>query len=505
MVEIDTLEIETFLTESVVDVFDMMMSMDINQLKEIPDFGMGKNRIVGSVGFAGEATGIISIHVNRDFARIMTAAMMGVGVSEIEGEDEIKDVICEISNIIGGNLKSAFTDFGLMLSLSTPSITYGSDFKIESMNMQRYETFAFQYQEHVVLVQVGLKIQEHDEAEKEARKKRGKVDIEAVRNLDIKATISKSVLEMFEMMLSMKAEISDTVLKASTEVTRTVGSVSFAGEVMGLINIHVTDDFAKVMTAAMLGMEIDELEGSEEVMDVIGEISNIIGGNLKSAFTDIGVICELSTPNITTGNDFEIETLNMERYERFAFNSGDETIFVEVGVKTSEMLDIPKTEEKVIAYDVVEEGDKPAPREDGATDASEAGEGSDTLSIIEEAVGDKAPEAETGAAEALGAGEKAPEKPQKQTLEHYLDLILDIPVEITVELGRTRQKISDVVSLGQGSLVELNKLAEEPVDILVNDVLVARGKVVVDKDKYGIQVTELMSLKERIKSVGYFR
>ncbi len=83
-----------------------------------------------------------------------------------------------------------------------------------------------------------------------------------------------------------------------------------------------------------------------------------------------------------------------------------------------------------------------------------------------------------------------------------LDLLLDIPLEITAELGRTRMIIHDLLQLGQGSVIELNKLAGEPLEILVNQKLVARGEVVVVNEKFGIRLTDIISPLDRIKQLG---
>jgi flagellar motor switch protein FliN/FliY len=82
-----------------------------------------------------------------------------------------------------------------------------------------------------------------------------------------------------------------------------------------------------------------------------------------------------------------------------------------------------------------------------------------------------------------------------------LDFILDIPLEISVELGRTRMIINDLLQLGQGSVVELSKLAGEPLEIFVNGKLVARGEVVVVNEKFGVRVTDIVSPMERVKSL----
>ena len=80
-----------------------------------------------------------------------------------------------------------------------------------------------------------------------------------------------------------------------------------------------------------------------------------------------------------------------------------------------------------------------------------------------------------------------------------IDFILDIPLEITVELGRTKMLINDLLKLGQGSVIELSKLAGETLEVLANQRLIARGEVVVMNEKYGIRLTEIVSPAERIE------
>ena len=82
-----------------------------------------------------------------------------------------------------------------------------------------------------------------------------------------------------------------------------------------------------------------------------------------------------------------------------------------------------------------------------------------------------------------------------------LDFILDIPLKVTVELGRASVVIKDLLQLGQGSVLELNKLAGEALEILVNGKLVAKGEVVVVNEKFGIRLTDIISPVERIETL----
>ncbi len=83
-----------------------------------------------------------------------------------------------------------------------------------------------------------------------------------------------------------------------------------------------------------------------------------------------------------------------------------------------------------------------------------------------------------------------------------IDLIMDVPVQLTVELGRTRLTIKNLLQLGQGSVVELDGLAGEPMDIFVNGYLIAQGEVVVVEEKYGIRLTDIITPSERINRLN---
>lgn len=86
------------------------------------------------------------------------------------------------------------------------------------------------------------------------------------------------------------------------------------------------------------------------------------------------------------------------------------------------------------------------------------------------------------------------------TMQDY-DMILDIPVQITVELGRTKLSIRNLLQLAHGSVVELEALAGEPMDVLVNGTLIAQGEVVVVNDKFGIRLTDIITPSERMRKV----
>jgi flagellar motor switch protein FliN/FliY len=88
--------------------------------------------------------------------------------------------------------------------------------------------------------------------------------------------------------------------------------------------------------------------------------------------------------------------------------------------------------------------------------------------------------------------------PNQENQSRRLELLLDVPLDLSVELGRTRMSIQDLLNLSPGSVVELDKIAGEPLDILVNDRLIARGEAVVVNDKFGVRITDIVSPSERI-------
>jgi len=96
----------------------------------------------------------------------------------------------------------------------------------------------------------------------------------------------------------------------------------------------------------------------------------------------------------------------------------------------------------------------------------------------------------------------APPAPGSAAAGNDINMILDIPVQLTVELGRTRIPIKHILQLAQGSVVELEALAGEPMDVLVNGFLIAQGEVVVVNDKFGIRLTDIVTPSERMRRLS---
>lgn len=92
--------------------------------------------------------------------------------------------------------------------------------------------------------------------------------------------------------------------------------------------------------------------------------------------------------------------------------------------------------------------------------------------------------------------------PTGETPVNDINMVLDIPVQLSVELGRTKVPIKHILQLGQGSVVELDAMAGEPMDVLVNGYLIAQGEVVVVNDKFGIRLTDVVTPSERLRRVS---
>lgn len=105
-----------------------------------------------------------------------------------------------------------------------------------------------------------------------------------------------------------------------------------------------------------------------------------------------------------------------------------------------------------------------------------------------------------GAGDGGGDG-SSPDAAEEAKKDRNLQMILDIPLRVTVELGRTKMPVNELLNLGQGSVIELSKLAGEPMEVLVNDKLIARGEAVVVNEKFGVRLTDIISTKERVEQL----
>ena len=142
--------------------------------------------------------------------------------------------------------------------------------------------------------------------------------------------------------------------------------------------------------------------------------------------------------------------------------------------------------------DQTENGESPNVAETSAEDDWAA-------AMAEQAIADSAPAANAQPAQIFPA---FGETDGKASMMNELDMILDIPVQIAVELGRTKITIKNLLQLAHGSVVELDAMAGEPMSVFVNGTLIAQGEVVVVNDKFGIRLTDIITPSERMRKVG---
>ena len=517
MQNIEKFDIATSVTDSLIDMFDVMLSMNLELADEELAASLSTDRIVGSVSLAGRVVGGIIFQVTKNFSHQMTAAMLGLDKDETPGEEDVKDVVREMCNIVGGNLKSKFCDAGLTCELSPPSFTTGTDFTIESLNISRHERYVFSFEQNPVVVEVGVRVSEDSDltvtALGESDEQQATININEMRNFDVKTSIQGSMTDLFDTMLSMELATSEEDLSPRLVGQRIVGGINFVGLLMGSLNIYITEEMARLMTAAMLGIDIDEVEGEQDVKDVINELCNIVGGSLKSKLCDAGLTCNLSSPFFTSGTDFIIDSQMVMRYDRYSFSCQDQIIIVEVGFKGSEEASAENGENSVNEAEI-QSANEPILSQDDIDAMIKAGENTNNEieppDALEPEQNDDMQPITQESADAAAPPEEPQTKSEKDEIqasnmhnffgkaiaEKDLGFILDIPLEISVELGRTVIPINELLQLDSGSIVELLNLKDEPLNILAKNKVVARGNLEVVNEKYAIRITEIVGSKK---------
>ena len=150
--------------------------------------------------------------------------------------------------------------------------------------------------------------------------------------VDVRAFLKRHLVEVFETMLSQSAHPAEGAPPTFSE--RVTGSIGFGSEhINGALYLHLSAEFANQATSSILGFPAGERPGESEVNDVIGELTNMLAGGLKSAFCDAGAPCGVSTPAIIRGSAFQIETIPDVRQEVLLFDCGPHRFVVEVHLK----------------------------------------------------------------------------------------------------------------------------------------------------------------------------
>ncbi|MBI9082414.1 MAG: chemotaxis protein CheX [Desulfobacterales bacterium] len=336
MEALETVDVQSIVVETVSKVFDTMLTMDMDFIESMSQSYLYGNRILGSINLMGRVMGIVNVQVGSDFAQAMTAAMLGLEPEETGDDEAVKDVVGEVCNMISGGIKSALCDAGLDCELSTPGLTRGKDYRLDSSPMTRREYYTFYHGDHLMLVDVGLKLSDGEGIEEGNGEAVADASGGQVMNFDVGGSVCAAVRDVFDTMLDMDVQPGSGLPEPGGGQGRIVGSISLTGCVGGRVNVEVTEPFSRRMAGAMLDLEQDEIDDPEGVRDVIGEVCNMISGALKSDLCDAGLTCRLSPPSFTSGVDFQMESLFLSRQERFVFYQGPNPIVVEVGLRATD-------------------------------------------------------------------------------------------------------------------------------------------------------------------------
>ena len=272
-------------------------------------------------------------------------------------------------------------------------------------------------------------------------------------NLDIRTAIIESILKTFDTMMSLDVEYSEVESPPSPTGDVIQSAIQLSGDTNGILRLQVPADLARIMLANKGDVNVEELEGDEGISELLSDILNSIGNDLTALLSEAGLACNISTSDAADEPGKQVDPEHLEKYEQLIFRHQEHNFQVDVEISTSQHPSKDASQD---------EDQKEAPSEDPA-DAQQEETSTDDLD---------------------------------------LEVILDIPIELTVELGRARIPINELLQLGPGSAISLSKLEGDPVDILANDTLIAKGQVVVQDEKYGIRVTEITSRMERIKSLS---
>ncbi|HXP62274.1 MAG TPA: chemotaxis protein CheX [Dongiaceae bacterium] len=150
---------------------------------------------------------------------------------------------------------------------------------------------------------------------------------------EVPALLSDGVARVFDTMLSLPATPAAVRDLHQPGQSLVAGSVGFIGDVNGIVYIHVTAPFARSLAGRMLGMAETDLGGDEMVNDVVGELTNMIVGSVKSRLCDSGLSCVLTIPSIVRGQNFSFEPVGSSERRVLGFCCGDDTILAELFIK----------------------------------------------------------------------------------------------------------------------------------------------------------------------------
>lgn len=304
-------------------------------------------------------------------------------------------------------------------------------------------------------------------------------------------------------------------LKNSFEIPNIALEVKYTSGIVGENLLVMKIDDASVISNLMMGgngiVEGEIKELSEIEISAVSEAMNqMIGSAATSMATMFAREVNISPPLSKIWSDLTAPLAE-------GISDDEPVVLVSFSLNIGELVDsnimqlLPmKTAKKIVGIMMGEEDTEESEEQNNPTPAPSVEEKKSTKVeaatksapkqeiVYEKPIEREAPKVEVKQAsfEPLSTMESA------TTMPNNIDLILDVPLQISVVLGRTKMNVKDILNLGNGSLIELDKLAEEPVEIQVNGKKVAYGEVVVVDENFGVRITSIVSNKERIKSLG---
>lgn len=299
--------------------------------------------------------------------------------------------------------------------------------------------------------------------------------------------------EAAQMTMQEFKETDPDSIESDIEGDLVIAELSYKGMLQGKSVLIVSVDIALGVAAQMTGGGADSEFGDLEETAFSEAVQSIFSTVNTQMAQQIGGDITLDSPDITTKPDDLMELLP-ESPERLILV----TYQLDSGAVSGPVYQIiPRNLLHSIANGYSGEATAPEDDIDGARDFGSSAKAPKVLDAPAEFGGGM--DMDSFDMMGMGGGQRSPEIPDVDT--QNLGLILDIFVEIKVELGRTQRKIREVLELGPGSVVELDQLAGEPIDILVNDKLFAKGEVVVIDENFGVRITDILTIDERLEAL----
>ncbi|PAD93846.1 flagellar motor switch phosphatase FliY [Shouchella clausii] len=313
-------------------------------------------------------------------------------------------------------------------------------------------------------------------------------------------------------LLNQKVEITTPVVSAvSSDMLRqlfprpnVIVHVKYTEGFEGSNLFVITTDDAAIIADLMLGGngENPDPELSEMHLSAVQEAMNQMMGSASTSMSTLfNRRVDISPP--------KVEVIEFDEQSRTEYvPDGEDLIAISFSLRVGDLIDsklmqlisVPFSKDyanALLGGGATEEAPvqeaqplpKPAPSIGGHGDGTSAGR-------VNQHIGQRVKDAEQVVEKAVFSNFETT-KPDEAEMQN-LDMLLDIPLEVKVELGRTKKTIREILSIAQGSIIELDKLAGEPVDVLINDKLIAKGEVVVIDENFGVRITDIVSKKDRL-------